>query len=355
MVYICFLLYGFVTLKLFDYYRNIKYIDFFLLMPFVFIWVLIVGGQFSVGTDYFTYLDHFINLSYNKILLNKNEYFFIYFIEFCQYIGISGQGCFFIIAFIEVLILIKILYVVFGEKSWHIFFFVFICFSTVFNNQMNAIRQYFSVYIFSLSVVFFLKNNYFLSFILYSICIGIHRSSIFLFLIYLYLIFVQNKFDNKFILVLMVCFGGLLANINIIGFIREVASYIGYDTYATSSYVNIIPLKFKIIKFYYIPYYIYIIFNISKYSLSRFEKKIFNLGVFAFSIKLAMLSLTILNRFSFYFEILMIFPLVIFILKSKGSKDNFVKILLCFSMFTIYMLKVTIFAQREYLYQSIFF
>lgn len=55
---------------------------------------------------------------------------------------------------------------------------------TVFHNQMNGIRQYFVIYLFTLSIIYYINNNKGKSFIDFIIGIGIHKSIVILFPFY---------------------------------------------------------------------------------------------------------------------------------------------------------------------------
>lgn len=50
------------------------------------------------------------------------------------------------IVFIEAILYFYISQLIVSNKNIWVLFVVYICFSTIFNNQMNGIRQYFAMY-----------------------------------------------------------------------------------------------------------------------------------------------------------------------------------------------------------------
>jgi hypothetical protein len=63
--------------------------------PILFLWLFICGGQYDVGTDYFSYLSVF-NGEGQELFIQKGEYLFYAFVVSCNYLGFSGQTLFFV-------------------------------------------------------------------------------------------------------------------------------------------------------------------------------------------------------------------------------------------------------------------
>lgn len=64
-------------------------------LPMLMMWSLLIGGQYNVGTDYFSYMEMFVpgaNLAY--VNESRGEYAFSWFVETCQHLGVYGQGIF---------------------------------------------------------------------------------------------------------------------------------------------------------------------------------------------------------------------------------------------------------------------
>ena len=94
------------------------------LSPIVLVWVLFIGGQYAVGTDYFSYLYIFNggNLYY---LLGKGDFGFVQIVQFFNSYGIHGQSIFFLFSFVWIIILCYA-----GRtftENRYLYLFIFIC------------------------------------------------------------------------------------------------------------------------------------------------------------------------------------------------------------------------------------
>ena len=86
-------------------------------LPMLMMWSLLIGGQYNVGTDYFSYMEMFVpgaNLAY--VNESRGEYAFSWFVETCQHLGVYGQGIFFVIAAVWSVIYLYIAYSLVGSK-----------------------------------------------------------------------------------------------------------------------------------------------------------------------------------------------------------------------------------------------
>ncbi len=359
MYYLLFLLINCLVLNELENYRGGgKYFKIASLTFFVLSWTLMIGSQLNVGSDYYSYLGTFRDGTNMRYLLYGKSYLFVYFVKFMWLLGIKGQGIYFVIAFIECLIFLKIMTGVFEYKKLYIALFIFICFSTVFNNQMNGIRQYIAIYMVTLSTVYFLKKKYIYWGLLFFSSIFFHKSSLFLLPLFGILLFFKDKVMNYKLQIALIVLGVILANINFMELLKQILPTIGYRHYLYNGKLYEISFKSKIVELFFAPFFIYVVYKfgtLKKLKLSDLERNLFNIGVIGFIIKLATLSLNVLNRFNSYFEIFMIFPFVFFFMKAKGKKNKHIKILLWLAILGIYTLKVTLFAVREYSYNSIFF
>lgn len=63
----------------------------------IILWTIVQGGQYNVGTDYFTYLYYFDNPYSLSYFSDKGEWGFYFLIKFCHNIGVTGQGVFVVI------------------------------------------------------------------------------------------------------------------------------------------------------------------------------------------------------------------------------------------------------------------
>lgn len=319
-------------------------------------WCLLIGGQYDVGTDYFAYLDYFSNgdLTYFE---KKGDILFVNFIEFCNNIGIKGQNLFFLISFIWIIILIYITQKLVGSKFIYIYLFVFIVYSGAFHNQMNGIRQYCAIYIFTIAECLLLKKRYKTSCLLFIAMCFIHNSSIVT--IPFAIITSTNllkKINKRIYLTSLVILAFFFSLIPLDFLIKPIISNFGqYAYYYTSGLVSSLSLTMKITKYIYIPLVIYSIYLYPKMYLNEYMKKIYIIGICAYTLKLAFISMSFISRIALYFDILACIPIVFLLIHLRKSKHTHKKyLLLILYLLLPYILKVTILAKGEYEYHSIF-
>ena len=122
MIYLINLIYSSILSYLFDKTKNRFFI--FLMLC---IWSFIIGGQYGVGTDYFSYLDIFSNENVLYKYFLKKEYLFYYFVNYFKFIQ-NKQWLFFFIAIIENYIFYKLLIYLKKERiieNTSLFVFIF--------------------------------------------------------------------------------------------------------------------------------------------------------------------------------------------------------------------------------------
>lgn len=328
--------------------------------PIIILWVLIVGGQYGVGTDYFSYMSYFTHtdLSY---FIDRKDIVFANFVKLCQNNGISGQGIFFVLAFIWVLILLLIFDFLSGGRTKYLglLFFLFIVYSTAFNNQMNGLRQYTSIYILTFSLCLYFQKKYILCALLVALAILNHRSSLIVALIFVFYYFLKAEWFKKSWLYIIVAIGFIssivLNVVKITPFLDYLRAEEMFDEYTI--YYNNLQLESsdffeKITKYIYIPLYFWGISQLDNMKLSSMGRKLFVIGILSYSIKMAILSLPYIYRLGSYFEVLMCLPLFYLLIYYKRNILAYLFIVLYLLLPYIY--KVTIGAQAEYLFDSYF-
>lgn len=360
MIYVLFLLISCLYFSYLKRYRCIFSFRKFLLysLPFIIFWGLLIGGQYGVGTDYFSYIRYFsgADLSYFE---SKGDVFFVEFIKLCNSIGIWGQGIFFVLAFISVIILLYVIHKVVGSKYAFLFLFIFIVFSGTFHNQMNGVRQYCAVYLFSIGMCLWLQKKYLLAIVFFSIMSFVHSSSIAVLLIFLFLNRAWGFIAKRHILVLIVFAAFFVSLLNLNVLLQKVIPF--FDQYAV--YYNSgriegeeVSKLVMVTKYIYIPVLLYSIYLYPRMQLNTMQQKCFVLGVCGYAFKISILSLFIVNRMGQYFEILMCIPMVFLLIyiKRQGIRYTYLYLMLILFFFIPYALKVTYFAKGEYLYHSFF-
>ena len=178
MPYLAFLFFSYSYLSNLRKYRSVHYNKLVMYsFPVILFWCVLIGGQNGVGADYYAYLDFFSGGDIDYFA-DRGEIVFAYFIKTCNYIGIEGQGIFFLISFIWIMMLLYIMQCIVGSKKICMFLFVLIVYSGTFHNQMNTVRQFFAIYVYTLGVCFLYQKRLFLSTLMLGAMCFMHSSSI---------------------------------------------------------------------------------------------------------------------------------------------------------------------------------
>lgn len=328
------------------------------LSPIVIVWVLFIGGQYNVGTDYFSYLYIFNggNLYY---LLGKGDFGFVQIVQFFNSHGIHGQSIFFIFSFIWIIILCYAGRTFTENRYLYLFIFIFITFSSMFHNQMNGIRQYCAVYLFTLGGCLLYRQHKYWSILPFLCMLTIHSSSTAMLVLFPVFLFLGSKIEKRRLLyvflIVAIIFSIFFPADLLERIVEQFAQYESYmesdNDMGFSADVNIIN---KITKYIYIPIVVYAIYLLPKMNLTKVNKNLFIVGICGYCFKLALVDVNIVQRMGSYYEVYMCVPILYMLiyLKRKNSwKCAFIMMYLLLP----YVAKVTFFATREYLYNSIFF
>lgn len=356
MVYFINLIYSTVY---FYFIRKIKKINIVSCIPVIITWSIIIGGQYNVGTDYFSYLQIFQNTKYLELYFWKKEYIFYYFIKFLRFFFQNGQILFLFIGIIEnilfFIIIKKLLKLkVLENKYIYIFIYLYLAYGTIFYNQMNGLRQFFNIYLFFFMILFIIEKKYIIYNIIFFIGLNIHRSFILMYPFYFLYIFLKKKITKK-ILIIGIVIIFIINFINMEKYIAEVAIYIPrYSHYITSSYFNSISFEGKVIKLLYIPFVIESTFLIEKMK-NQIQKEVLKIGIISYIIKIGCLMTTVTNRVGEYFTLLSLFPIYFLIIYYIKNNNRLKLVILLGIIMLVYILKIFIFAKGEYLYQFYLF
>lgn len=329
-------------------------------IPILLIWIIILGGQYEVGKDYRNYLDFFYGIRDSKLFFIQKEYLFYYFLKIMSFLFSNGQIIFVIIGGLESLIFLYFLKKcrenkILLNKKIYIFLFLYLAYGTVFYNQMNGLRQYFNIYLFSLGIIYMLNRKKIKYCLVNLIAIFIHRSSYLLlpfYLIYSYFIKKNNKKYFYFIILLVGLIISLIDIKNILEII--VLKYTPkFSGYFLTERIQEVSLEKKIVKYVYLPFYFCAINLIEKRKGK--VKEMIKIGVIGYSIRIAVSNISIVNRIGEYFIILSIFPIYYLIEEWLKQRKNFLLLILIGMICGIFFLKVTIFAKGEYFYRFYLF
>lgn len=328
-----------------------------LVVFYILTWVLFVGSQYSVGTDYESYVEKYTNIWQAEIAFRR-EPVFVLFIKFLRGISKSPQTLFYTCSLINAILFIGILKGSAGRKQYWVLVLVMITVSASFNNQFNGIRQYVSIFLITYAIVRLCNKDYTLAILFFVLSGFFHRSAYPAVVVFLgfHLLARKNILNgNSLIIYVLSCGIIALVSSHFSGLQEQLIGYTEYgEKYLNSEYLDSIDLKFILTKVIYLPMYIHAVFAKPYFRLNLKQGHLFDVGVLSYGMKLLCLSNTVTNRFGMYFELPMIFPISYLIL-FYGRKNKIVSYAYLLFVSAIYFAKVVLFPRGEYLYDSVFF
>lgn len=331
--------------------RKNNKISFAMYIPVILLWILILGGQDGVGTDYYSYKKIYEEHYVLDRFYNVGEYLFYYFIIFFSKYIKNGQFLFFIDAIIKVFIFWIIMKKTISNKYSYIFLFLYLCYSTIFYNQMNIIRSYTAVYFFTLGIIYLIKNQSKMFLLLLGIGNFIHKSCLYMLGIFFINIKIKKNIDKRKLYIFLLL-GLIVAFLPLKEMIRNIAVKIipTYSHYFSSQYYeNEMNLINQISRVIWMPFYL----NSGILIKNDVEGKLIKYGILGYFIYLFTIAVPIFSRLAVYFSILRIYPiyyLIIYYLKNNKT----IKLLFLISLIIVFIiLKILIFPKGEYLYNSI--
>ena len=328
-----------------------------LFLPFVY-WVVLIGSQYYVGTDYPTYYSYFLTGDVD-LYWYKKEYLFALIAETIYKYRLNPQLGFVVFAFLQFAFLCLFVNK-YKFKRYDLLLFVYFFCGTVFINQTNAVRQYTSMYIFLFSIIYIYKRQ-FIRYLLFVILAAMfHKSALFLVLFY-FLNFLLKKYSIK-LFSLYTIITVILIFTGIDFFAIKIVERTIYEGYLNTSYFldnNRMGYISLITKLIYLPFYLRLFgLNIV---LNDKEKYFIHFGSVCYCIKLISMSSFFLGRFAMYVDFLSYIPFyyyMLYLVENKNINKNYRLFeLFVFLSFTIgpYLVKVLIFPNKEYIYNSVLF
>lgn len=333
--------------------RKNKKMRFNVYIPIILLWILILGGQDGVGTDYYSYKKIYEEHHVLERFYNVKEYLFYYFIIFFSKFIKNGQFLFFFDSLLKTILFFIILKKTISNKYSYIFIFLYLSYSTIFYNQMNGIRNYLAGYFFTLGVIYLIKNQKKIFFLLLGIGNFIHKTCLYMFSIFFINKQIKKNIDNKKIYIFLFL-GIIIAFLPLKEMIGNTVGKIipTYSHYFTSQYYkNEMEIINKIARIVWFPFYINSVMLIG----NNLEGRLIKYGILGYFIKLFTIAVPIFSRLAIYFSILEIYPifyLIIYYLKTKKILRLF---FLVFLIFIFIISKILIFPKGEYLYKAIYF
>ena len=314
------------------------------LIPFamvLFIWTFIAGGQYDIGTDYFSYMEYFSTLWGNT----RFESLFQLCSSFLFQLGIQGQDQFYFYSGVNFIVLFFIGRKI-DVKHWGIYYFLIVVVSTFFNNQMNLIRQA-AACVFVFAAIVEPNKLTVKKIVLYLIAFGFHRSSI-LFVPFIFwpkIIDIVTKKPQRLLL-----FAALFSLITVpdsinIYILRNTRFLWGDDYYlhyiSTGYATRSIALSDKIVKLLLWPFIMWSTYLLDKNNLNEFQKHLLRVGIFSYCARLMLLITPLFARFSYYFMLPSIIPLYyLFSNMFESPKQRLWSEVSMLFLFMIYLVKI---------------
>ncbi len=324
-----------------------------LFSPVFIVWLILCGGQYEVGTDYESYIDLFSGGDLHRYIF-KGEILFVYIVNLCNNVGLRGQALFYIFYFINFIFLALIIKR-FKSRQLFLFVLLYIVVTSLFNNQLNILRQTTACYIGSYAGMLIFENKRKKGFLFIVISFMIHNAAIVYLLIPLLNKIVRNLTINKLVIILIVC--------SIVGMTFNINFFLNFIPYLPADYAWHIQggavedrQNFLIImKYIYFPLYLLSLYHFSKRK-ENFKriKVIFNWGILAYALRLLVVNFTVISRIFDFFLIFSIFPLLFYLHNISIMRKNLYYLIIAY-LIAIYSAKVLLFPVREYAYKSIYF
>lgn len=323
-----------------------------LFFPLFLLWILICGGQYAVGTDYYSYLDIFNNINgFAEHYCSKGEFGFVGIIQVCKFFGFKGQSLFYVfygIGFLFFYLLLKRI-----KGNIFIFILLYITVTSLFNNQLNILRQSVAIYIGTYASLLIIEHKKLKGFLYILFAMSIHISSAIFLLVYLHGFVALIKPLWLFVFIVICLIVGTLLTPSMMNI------YIPYlpDSYAWHiiSGLSTHTLLQRITKYIFIPIYLLAISSYRRYKMTPLNKTLFHFGALSFSLRLLLINIGVVSRLFDSFLLFSIFPLHTYMgYLFANKKYTFLFISISSALLLFYFLKTIVFPVGEYLYQSIY-
>ncbi len=327
--------------------------ELFLYTPLILLWLFICGGQYAVGTDYFSYLNIF-NGEKLDFYSQNGEIGFSFFVKICNACNIRGQAVFFIIYSICFYCLFWLICKTQLRYSW-VFILLFITVSSLFNNQLNIVRQALTVYLGTCVALFVFEKRHKTAILLILLATLFHVSSV------IYLIFlIPDKIIrsiNKRGLLLIILLGLILSFSSFSAIMSWVTIYLPstYAWYIIDDSLGEVSLLNSLTKYIFLPFYLLAVINYNKLDLNHTHGLWFKWGIIGFAFKIAVTNIGLINRISLVFSIISLFPLYYYLKHLINNRKSIIFSIITSFLILFYSVKVILFPIKEYDYHSFFF
>ncbi|HFF1655374.1 TPA: EpsG family protein [Providencia rettgeri] len=333
---------------------NIRY-NILSLLPCFTIYFLVSAMQYNVGTDYFTYINIYNHQFLYERYYDVNEFVFYYTVKLSNFLDLPEQSLFFFFSLLQSIPIFIYLSVMRNKYKLNVFilFFIYMTVTGIYINQLNGIRQYAALTLFPLISFLCFERRYLLSLILILFSISLHQSA-FIFIVVFPLVYFYRKTNIPLFFIFLITCPIYIFGTELILYLVKILE-LKYTSYFDSEYSEPKDILNLLTRLYYLPLLLYF-FYIYKRNGDRnyFDFSIFLFCIFYFSFIMG-LDFGLLSRIASYFWFFIVFPLYYIINDSIKKGQSFSFIVFVIYVLVPFLLKTTIFAKAEYLYQSILF
>ncbi|MEZ8079765.1 EpsG family protein [Enterovibrio norvegicus] len=355
MFYLLTFFFLFVTIYTLD--RSYGVSKYLISCIFIFGFAIIPSAQLSIGTDYFSYLEHYKNGA--ELYLYNKEYLFYFINYLVKVFDISPQYVFVLTSFIQASTLALIILLL-KEKKYSILivFFLYFFVSNMYHNQMNVLRSYLSIYFGIYALLSRFRGDVFLPLVFFSFALISHKIA-FIYLPFLLFTdaFYKAVYRNLGTLLLV---ASLLAATSIpYGIIEDVVKIFipRYSNYfEAGANVSQWSLVNLLTKLYYLPLvFIFFVFREEMSdSITDFDKKILVVGSIGFVLIIVAYTNPVFSRLIHYFIFFSIF-FYYWVLKFLFEKNFYLYVIGIMYLLFPYVIKVVILPSKEFLFETIVF
>lgn len=316
-------------------------------------WWLLLSLQYNVGTDYFSYISIFSDEKVASLYYDKKEVLFAFIATLISKNNYNPQVGFFIVY--AILFLGLFLFITKSDLDNFVGFYVLLCCSSFLYNATNGIRQYTAIPYICLATIFFCDKEYKKTILCLVIPSLFHNSTLLCIPMILVFCFLVKIIRNRKFYVAILFLSLLFAFKSPIHFIEPIIMSTRYSHYLKSdSIIENLGIVNLLTKFIFFPIYFAVLFIKID---SKYERYI-HLGIFAYSLKLFLVQMSIFRRIGDSFEFLSLLPLVYYYKYNHLNKNLKFFLLLYYICAGICLVLLKIFYASingfpEYAYKSI--
>lgn len=274
-----------------------------------FIYAIIFGLRYGVGTDFFGYLKEYESIRQYGVEQSRHEIGFHYLTKFIAHLNLHYGFYFAIVAYIQVRLIITALK---PDKYIYPLLSVTFILGCIWLSYCNGLRQILAFCIYAYAIRCIIEKKPFMYYLLVSIAFLFHKSA--LLLMIFYPIFRRKKEWISNIKIQYVCLGIALLMMytgyvqNFIKQMEGILSLTGYEVYTQGDYSKYMLSSSKISLG--LGFFITLIQNVIIFSQSNKAKRylqntyftiIYNLFFVGVLIKYAFISSQLVNRINYYF------------------------------------------------------